>query len=470
MISILFALLPLGVFWWMTRERKAAVLAGVFLLFSLITRVIALLYVDLAGPLYSDQLETFIGGGPSMPLFAGAVLVFLLPLAFFFRRRAVLKVMKPSSHPRALYNPTLLLNGVFVALAIFVAAAYIDMVFRGPIPLLTGMDRLEYNKDYAGPLHDILNDNGFLIAFLLGLTFVYPRVHGHDFKTGALVLYGVIMVYFALTGNRFSAFYAFTSFFIIPLATLPLLASVGRLKPPPRKRSDVIRFLLSPLARYLVGFGALLFLVALLLNSVVNVRAYDDPANLFFQRILVQPIELWWASWAELQNYSDTSFTTAWYELFINPLDASRNTSVRLLMINSLGYERAAELAEFGTQFAGGYPEIFFELLGVWRALPVALIFGIATVLLLRLAVVSTALGRIGTAALAIYVFYGFTLLYIGGMLNFLITWTYWVKCATLLVVYLIERQHIGSKRFRHVRRSTSIPTTPSPVPSRLTP
>lgn len=466
MTSILFALLPLGVFWWMTRERKAAVLAGVFLLFSLMTRVIALLYVDLAGPLYSDQLETFIGGGPSMPLFSGAVLAFLLPLMFFFRRRAVFKGLTLPSRPRNLYNPTLLLNGVFVGLAVFVAATYVDMVFRGPIPLFVGMDRLEYNKDYAGPLHDILNDNGFLLAFLLGLTFAYPRVHGRDFKTGALVLYGLVILYFALTGNRFSAFYAFTSFFVIPLATLPMLASIGRLKPPPRKRSELIRFVLSPLARYLAGFGAVLFLVGLLLNSVLNVRAYDDPANLFFQRILVQPVELWWASWAELRNYNNTSFDTAWYELFINPLDASRNTSVRLLMINSLGYERAAELAEFGTQFAGGYPEIFFELLGVWRALPVALIFGIVTVLLLRLAIVSSALGRIGTAVLAIYVFYGFTLLYIGGMLNFLITWTYWVKCAALLVVYLIERQHVGSKRTRHVRRPMSVPAVPSPLPS----
>jgi hypothetical protein len=462
MISILFALLPLGVFWWMTRKRKAAILAGVFLLFSLMTRVVALLYVDLAGPLYSDQLETFIGGGPSMPLFAGSVLAFLMPLAFFFRRTAMVKKLSVS-RPRTLYNPAHVLNAVFAVLVIFVVGAYLDMLFRGSIPLLTGMDRLEYNKDYAGPLHDILNDNGFLLAFMLGLTFAYPRVHGRDFKTGPLVLYIMIMVYFALTGNRFSAFYAFTSFFVIPLATLPLLASTGQLKPPPRKRSDLIRFAISPLARYLAAFAGALFLVTLLINSVVNVRAYDDPANLFFQRILVQPIELWWASWSELQKYTDTSFTTAWYELFINPLDASRNTSVRLLMINSLGYERAAELAEFGTQFAGGYPEIFFELLGVWRALPVALVFGIVSVLLLRLVVVSAALGRIGTSVFAIYVFYGFTLLYIGGMLNFLIVWTYWVKCAILVVVYLIERQHVGPTRTRRAR--VAIPTSSGPLP-----
>jgi hypothetical protein len=456
MISVLFALIPLGVFWWMLQARKAAVLAAVFLLFSLMTRIVALLYVDLAGPLYSDQLESFIGGGPSMPLFAGAVLVFLVPLAYFFRRRAIEIGLVVQERRRNLYSPKLLLNALFVFLVIFVAALYVDMIYRGPIPLLSGMDRLEYNKDYAGPLHNIINENGFLFAFVLGLTLTYPRLHGHDFKIGALVLYVFVMLYFAFTGNRFSAFYAFTSFFVIPLAALPLLASVGRLKSPPHKRSALTLFLLSRNARFLAAFVGALFLITLLLNSVVNVRAYDDPANLFFQRILVQPIELWWVSWAEIQKYSSESSDFAWYELFVNPIDASRNTSVRMLMIKNLGYDRAIELAEFGTQFAGGYPEVFFELLGVWRALPVAFVFGVVTVLLLRLAVISAALGRIGTAVLAIYVFYGFTLLYIGGMLNFLIAWTYWVKCFTLLVVYIVERQHVGPNKYLYLPRTAS--------------
>jgi hypothetical protein len=103
------------------------------------------------------------------------------------------------------------------------------------------------------------------------------------------------------------------------------------------------------------------------------------------------------------------------------------------------------QLADEGTQFAGGYPEIFFELLGTWFALPVALLFGIATTWLLRVVVRAICLGRVATALCGVYVFYGFTLLYVGGMLNFLIVWTFWVKCGALLVVSLIERRHVAT-------------------------
>lgn len=439
MITIVFSLLLLAFFCWITKARQTAALASVFLLFSLMTRVIGLCYVDVVGPLYSDQLETFIGGSPSMPLFAVSVLAFLVPLAYAFRLSALKKRVAVAGR-QLLYNPLAVLNVVFALLIIFVATAYCDMLMRGPIPLLSGIDRLEYNSNFAGSLHAILNSHGFMIAFLLGLVFAYPRIFGKDFRVSAVVLYILIIVYFALTGNRFSAFYVFTSFFVIPIAAVRLSTETNRLAPPPHNRAKLVAFIVSPKAIYLALVSGGLLLLALLVNSVVYVRLYDDPTNLFIQRTLVQPIELWWMTWAGLQDISEESVGTAWHELFVSPIDATRNTSVRLLMINALGYDRALELAVLGTQFAGGYPEIFFELLGPWLATPTALVFGIVTVLLLRLVVVSTFHGRLGTAILALYVYYGFTLLYIGGMLNFLIAWTYWVKCAALFVVYLAER------------------------------
>ncbi len=443
MISVLFSLLVFAVFVWLLKARRSASLAAVFLLFSLITRVAALLYVDIAGPVYSEQLSSFVGGGPSMPLFAGSVLALLLPLAYFFRPIALARQLRP---PRAgtLYNPLMFVDLIFFLLLAFVVAMYADMVIRGPIPLLAGMDRLEYDGEFAGPLHAIVKEHGFMVAFLLGMTLAYPRIHGGDFRIGPLALYVAIMIYYALTGNRFSAFYAFTAFFVIPLAGIMLLRARGMLASPPKKRSSVIRFVVSPAARALALAVGVVTLVLLLLHSVVIVRSHDDPAELFFQRVLVQPVELWWATWTDIQAYGNTSFDNVWNELFVNPLDATRNTSNRFLMLNSLGYERALELAQMGQTYAGGYPEVLFELLGPWRALPAALIFSIVTVLLLRLVVIATCLGRIGTAITGTYVFYGFTLLYIGGMLNFLIVWTYWLKCAALLVVYLIERRHTG--------------------------
>ncbi len=440
MATLVFALLVLGLFGWMLKARRTAAIAAVFLLFSLITRTAALIYVDLGGPMYSDQLEFFVGGGSSMPLFASSVLVFLVPLAFLFRPAAMRKGLQVA-RPKRLYNPVvvsgLLLNGI----VLFLAATYADMLMRGPVPLLVGMDRLEYNNNIAGPLHDVLNDHGFAIAFLLGLSFVMPRLAGGDFRPKAFAVYLLVLVYHALTGNRFSAFYAFTSFFVIPLAAVASRSASGRLAPAPAQRSGLIAFLVSPSARVLVLMVGAAGLIGLLINSVVNVRAYDDPANLFFQRIVVQPVELWWATFAELDTQPPNSLEAAWNALFVDPIDPTRNTSVRLLMINSLGFDRALELAEFGTQFAGGYPEIFFELLGTWFALPAALVFGIVTAWLLRIVVRATSLGRLGSATCGVYVFYGFTLLYIGGMLNFLLVWTYWVKCAALLIFMLLERR-----------------------------
>jgi hypothetical protein len=109
-------------------------------------------------------------------------------------------------------------------------------------------------------------------------------------------------------------------------------------------------------------------------------------------------------------------------------------------MIKNLGDDRAAELLNNGQQYAGGYPEILFELFGPGPAIVAALLFGFITAFLLRLVVGSVLVGRVVTAFLAAYVFYGFSLLYIGGMLNFLIVWTFWVKCAALLALYVFGR------------------------------
>lgn len=444
MLTLLFAALALGIFAWMLRARSSATIAGAFLLFGLITRTLSVVYLDLFGPTFSEQLQFDVGGGTSMPLFAGGVLVFMLPLAFMFRPAAMRRSLRVA-YPRPLYD-TRTAGTLILWLAVaFVAAAYADMLVRGPVPLFVGMDRLTYNDNFAGPLHGLLIDHGFSLAFLLGVVFVMPRLAGGDFRPSAFAVYVVVMVYFALTGNRFSAFFSFTSFFIIPLGALSMTRAAGGLLPPPVDRHRTIAFLVSPVARLLLLTLLAVGLTATLLNSVINVRAYEDPAELFFQRIVVQPVELWLSTFSELDTQPPDSFSSAWDALFINPIDPTRNTTVRLLMINSLGFDRALQLADEGTQFAGGYPEIFFELLGTWFALPIALVFGIVTTWLLRVVVRSICLGRVATALCGTYVYYGFTLLYVGGMLNFLIVWTFWVKCGALLVVALIERRHVAT-------------------------
>jgi hypothetical protein len=435
MKTILFATLVLAFQLWMVCHRRAAAIAGFFILFGLITRTLALVFVDLAGPIYADELGYEVGGGESMPLFACSVLCFLLPLAWMFRPSRIAALRFPAVLPERRIVRSL----TFLALMVFMVALYGDMLTRAPIPLFSGIDRIEYNKDLAGPLHPLMFDFNFLLASIMGGLFAYPRLRGADFDFRFLGLYVAALVYFALTGNRFSAFFAYTSFFVIPLAALPMLKSVGRLPPPPASRDSLIAWLQTPAA---LASAAILLLVAvgaLVINSLVNVRGYEDPSEQFLQRSVVQPVELWWTTWNSLGSNNDASQN--WDDAFLNPLDPTRNTSIQVLMIKNLGDDRAAELIDNGQQYAGGYPEILFELLGPWTALGAALLFSTLTAGLLAVVVTSFASGRLLTSLLAMYVFFGFSLLFIGGMLNFLLVWTFWAKCGALALIYMVERR-----------------------------
>jgi hypothetical protein len=201
-----------------------------------------------------------------------------------------------------------------------------------------------------------------------------------------------------------------------------------------------------------------LSILSLLLNSVVNVRAYDDPAEQLTQRILIQPVELWWTTWNDLGAFSSSKTGEVWQDLFINPIDPTRNSSIQMLMLRNLGYDRTQELVGMGQQYTGGYPEVLFELLGPWLALPVAFVFSVLTAVLLRICVLAVCERRLLTAFMAMYVYFGFSLLFIGGMLNFLLPWTFWVKVSVLCLVYVVERHiHAVGQRSSHpVRRKIS--------------
>lgn len=436
MITVVGAGAVLVAFLALLRLNRAAALAGFFLLFSLLTRTVALTYVDLAGPIYAVELEDDVGGGPSMPLFATAVLAFIVPLTILFRPSKLEMLLRSGRVMSNMHRG--LANLVFVLVSIFVIALYVDMLWRETIPLFQGIDRLDYNRYFAGPIHPFAFDFGFLLATLIGTMMVYPRVRGREFDFRFLAIYVAVITYYALTGNRFSAFYSFTSFFVIPIAAVPMLAQLGYLPAAPKRRTFFARVLVAR-TTVVVAISLLgLALAELLAYSLTSVRGYDDPADQFLQRSVVQPVQLWWMTWHGLSE-SSTNAGLAWDAAFLNPLDPTRNTSIQALMIKNLGGARAGELLDNGQQYAGGYPEILFELLGPITALAVALAFGIATAWLLRLIVLSVVRGHLLTAVLATYVFFGFSLLYIGGMLNFLLAWTFWMKCFALTVAAHLE-------------------------------
>jgi hypothetical protein len=437
MVSIFWLIVVLLIFVKLWITSRAAVIAAFFILFPLISRTFALAYVDLEGPIFSYEIGEDVGGGPSMPFFAISVIAFLLPLTFMFRTLRLRVLLMETSKTRH-FSKTVQ-KSIFIFLILFVFVLYVDLFSRGPIPLFHGIDRLDYNRDMAGSFHPYVFDFGFLLAALISIFFVYPRVLGKEFDFRFLLIYSLIMVYYALTGNRFSAFYSFTSFFFIPIAVLPLLSRLGRLAPLVGGKSVLHKIIVAKSTLFIL-LSFLFFCVGWLLwNNLVSVRGYDDPAEQFLQRSIVQPIQLWWKTWEGL-NERSTDATLTWETAFFNPIDPTRNTSIQALMINNLGYQRAGELLENGQQYAGGYPEILFELFTTSVAVLIAFIFGFVTSWFLRLTLLSIARGHILTALMSVYIFFGFSLLYIGGMLNFLLVWSFWIKVAAFIVVRYLEK------------------------------
>lgn len=420
----------------LARKRRAAAVAGFFILFSLGTRVLAASYVDLAGPIYALELDRYIGGGQITAPFAPFILVVIAALAFVFRPVALRRLL-PGGQATAIYGQEA--DGLlFVAITAFVGLLYLEMMAVGPIPLFAGIDRITYDRTIAGPLHGLVMGNGAVFAFLIGAMFVLPRLRGGQFDFRYIIVFGAMMVYFGLTGNRFSIFYRDVAFLLMAIAAVPAATAAGFQLG--EGQSGFARFLTSRFAVGATAFMAAAAIGMLLFNSFYNVRGYRNADEQFQQRSLVQPIELWATAIERLEQRGGAPSSSTWYDTFVNPIDPTRNTTIQALMIQDLGYSRAYELLDAGQQYAGGYPEILLELVGYWPGLVFALAFAIVSAWLLRLSVVCLCRGYLLTSAMAIYVYFGTSLLYIGGMLNFILVASYWIKIAVLVLLFFFEK------------------------------
>ena len=404
-------------------------------------RVFGLAYIGLNGPVYAEELEAYVASTPgAMQFFCLSVLACLLALSIVFQPSRLQKALATCSIlPR---KGITLGDIVFIAAAAFSLLLYADMFRRGVIPLFQNMERFDYTRQYAGYLHQMLFQLGFLYAVTLGAFFVYPRLIGQGYDYRFIGLLAILFAYCVLTGHRFSAFFSFGSFFLIPLASVFALKSVNALPALPLARTPLQKILQSKLTWAVCGALLMLVIAAVMYHSLTNVRNYDAPAAKLAQRILVQPIQMWLVTWDNVIGKNEWAPSAAWELMFQNPLDADRNTGIQFLMLRALGIERTAELLSLGNQYAGGYPEVLVELAGPYAALPVAFGFCLITALLLRLIVVSVCRGNFGTMFMAVYVFYGFSLLFIGGMLNFLFVETFAVKVLVLFVIYWLEMKY----------------------------
>lgn len=408
-----------------------------FLLFGFTLRIASTLYVGLFGPVFAVHFNRYIAdvGGASL-VFVATIAIVLASASVMLRPQAIV----PRTYPAARFRSDHLARLAFAGMAAYVIAMYGDMLIRGVIPLFSFMERNVYTEQYAGIFHKTFFQFSFLFAFMMGFFLVRPRLQGRPYELRYLIMLVALYAYFFLTGHRFSIFFSVTAFFIIPLAAVQLQAQAKRLPPTedPEQLKRVVR-VAKAMAPFLVI--ALVGVIAFALyHSIYNVRGYSDPLQAFVQRSLVQPTELWWVTWESSILRGERDSAQAFDLMFVNAIDPDRNTGIQFLMVKELGYGRASELLFLGEQYAGGYPEVLFELLGPIWAWPAFAAFALVAFNFLRISMTAVINQRIGTATFAIFLFFGFSVLYIGGMLNFLMVITLYIKMALLVFFMIFER------------------------------
>jgi hypothetical protein len=423
--------------------RPVILIGFFFILFSLAWRTASTLFIDVAGPVMSSQTDRYIGPGLATPLHVRAYLLTLAPFFFLLRPAAVCRWLRDASRePAAPGVMTISDVTVFVSI-IFLGYLYFDLIRIGTIPLFARLERFVYTAQYAGAAHRWLVQYGNFVTFWWGVMFAAERLRNHRIDMRYLGMLGILLFYLLLTGNRFSAFYSFSCFFMIPLAGVIALEI--------RDNRSVLPFAWVGMTfrrRDLITFGTVVLLAAIvssmsIYNNLANVRQFqgDEIASQFWERLLVQPSELGWISYQRVFIFGQWQPDRVFDFLFQAPLDASRNTTPQFLMLETIGEPRTFDHISGGFQFAGGFPEIFFELLGPLYAWPFIFGAGYIAAGLTAVIVKGVIQGRYASTFLSLYVLFGFYVMYIGGMLNFAMAPVYWIKIAALATAMLLERR-----------------------------
>lgn len=420
--------------------RPALALALLWLLIPMSWRIVDAAYIDLAGPVYSEQLSTHVGPGTASALL---VLDLIAVLAVF-----ALVLPRPIRRPdtlKAAFGFTMEKLGVvlLIGTTLLLVSVYIEVFSRGVLPILARIERYDYATDYAGPLYRLLLRFGDPLAMFLGCMAVYPVFFGRSVDRRFLYLLIAMLVVAFLTGHRFSAFFKFCTLFALAFGAVGLRESVS------------IRGLRAsrPLFAVLL-IGSLIAAPAILL-SYFSTR-FDDPSQAWYsitQRVLVQQAELWWITHERVVDQNLWSLSPLLERLFVSPIDASRNTTIQWLMEAALGQD-AARLIGQNTQYAGGFPEIFHEAFGPSLGVLAVVAATAPAAYVLRTFLLAVVRGRPLTMLASGMLLYPFQIMFWGGMLNFLLAWTFWAKLALFAAALILESQFFARISTRLLSRT----------------
>lgn len=511
MLSVFSAIPFVMAVGWIAARRRFLLYFLLFVLILFVWRLIAAIYIDVAGPVYANQLYRTIGGGTSSFVLVATQIVTLLGMVLVFsgdrlRRLAAMRVEKGETL-LSLSNRTLV-TAIFGGVLLFMILLYVNMARIGVIPLVAGVEEFLFTQ-CAGRLNGLLVRFGDRLLFFLGLFLFNPLLLGKKPDGRFLWLFVGLSVYMLLAGHRFSAFYRFATFFVMPLGIIMFWKQFSQA---PQADQTGIRWaqarsylpdlaIIAAVTVALIAIGtyrSLYFPIGATCESVAPVAATPvepkprtepiSPAGpppaaktpvaktplakpviqvvssssqrggvsgYLRQRLLVIQGDLWWLTYERIFLKGEFDPARTFTRIFVDPVlpILERNSTIPYLMERAIG-ERAYPILSEGSQYTGGFPEIFFELFGKVLAFPMialsAIILGWFTYKLVE----AVLLQRAVRTFLVFYASYSLILLPATGMLNFLVNWKFWFKVAVL----------VGWLIFEHVRDGRATPRLPPPL------
>jgi Family of unknown function (DUF6418) len=425
---------------WLALSRAEVFLCFFLILFTFAWRTVSSMYIDLYGPVYASQISLFIGPGVMTAFQSTAYFLTVVPFLWVFSPAATDQWVR-SAHGRVAGRPILTLSDVtFYGSLIFLVLLFGALVEGGVLPILAKMERWTFNER-AGWLHHFVLLRGDFICFWWGTIFAAEKLRHDRFDYRFLGLLALLMIYIFLAGGRFSPFYRFGSFFIMPFSAVVLVHSKDAMSNGlsglrsliPDRRIVAAGFAMFVLASSLIAFA--------LYWNLTKVRGFEGKAAeaAFLERVMVQPSEMGWASYQRVFVNGQWDARKAVDFLFERPIAGGRNTTPQFLMSETIGEPRTTELTVAGFQFAGGFPEIFFEVFGPYLGWLMLLGAGWLCAAVSALVVRSIVRGEYLVVACAFQVLFGFYVMYIGGMLNFATIASYWMKVGLLFIAMVAE-------------------------------
>jgi hypothetical protein len=415
--TVVLLLAALVLLW---RRQRFLVILIVAILFSLTYRFVSVAYLDQAGPTYSVQLFRDVGGGwATIPLllahfvYLGAFLIVFNPRRLRFLG-ALCDRLAAIGDAR---SDKLVSHAWFAGSVLFLILLYGDFLRVGVIPLIDGVERFDYTAQYGGRWHALLMSYGMLWTFVLGVFYTRAVFAAGRTDDRFLILLLATFLYLLLAGHRFSAFYVYGTFFLSPCAALYLWIQYGMGPPSDALRRLRRRTRLATAAAGVIGLGVVS--VALYQSYfVTRDSGKGDPVESLVHRVLVQPGELWYATWERVFVRQENDGAEVFDRLFVHPVTTlKRNTTIPYLMIAEIG-DAAYPMLDDNFAYGGGYPEVFFEMLGRIGGYAGVFITGLMTA--------------------GLFAFVNITF---GGMLNFLVNWIFWLKVSALVVWIALERE-----------------------------